>query len=344
MTAGEPRISFGIIVLNGEPFIGYCLRALYPHAHQVIVVEGACRGSENVATPGGHSADGTLETIRDFIEHEDHEGKVVLVTAEDHGYPDGFWPGEKDEMSRAYASRATGSYLWQVDVDEFYHDEAIEKVKDLLRNDPGITAMTFRQIQFWGGFRYLVDGWLLRRGAHNFHRLFRWGEGYSYSSHRPPTVKDREGRELRTINWLNAKRTLKEGILLHHYSFVFPAQVADKAQYYMNAAWSQRRDAEWWANDVFMHLADPFSVFSVYRDISWLKRFRGKHPGQILKMISDIGEGRLAVKVRHDSDIEKLLKDPVYIIRRSWYILLNPVSLFYHRLKDFLIKGKKGGR
>ena len=35
-----PRISFGIIVLNGEPFTRYNLRALYPFAHQIIVAEG----------------------------------------------------------------------------------------------------------------------------------------------------------------------------------------------------------------------------------------------------------------------------------------------------------------
>ena len=38
-----PRVTFGIIVLNGEPFTRYCLRSLYPFAHQIIVVEGGTR-------------------------------------------------------------------------------------------------------------------------------------------------------------------------------------------------------------------------------------------------------------------------------------------------------------
>ena len=37
-----PSITFGMIVLNGEPFVRYNLRALYPFAHQIIVVEGVC--------------------------------------------------------------------------------------------------------------------------------------------------------------------------------------------------------------------------------------------------------------------------------------------------------------
>ncbi|MFC1960142.1 hypothetical protein ACFLYO_05490 [Chloroflexota bacterium] len=34
-----PRISFGMIVLNGLPFVSYNLRALYPFAHRIIAVE-----------------------------------------------------------------------------------------------------------------------------------------------------------------------------------------------------------------------------------------------------------------------------------------------------------------
>src|SRR3546814_13971834 len=64
---------------------------------------------------------------------EDPEDKVVIVTAEDEGHPDGFWPGEKDEQSRAYAKRATGNYLWQIDVDEFYRSEDIEAVIEIGR-------------------------------------------------------------------------------------------------------------------------------------------------------------------------------------------------------------------
>ena len=37
------RITFGIIVLNGEPFVRYNLRAIYPFAHQIIVAEGASK-------------------------------------------------------------------------------------------------------------------------------------------------------------------------------------------------------------------------------------------------------------------------------------------------------------
>src|SRR5512143_3284299 len=93
-------ISFGIIVLNGEPFTRYNLRALYPFAHEIIVVEGAVQAAAGIATPDGHSTDGTLEALRRFKAEEDPEGKLQIVTR------DGFW-SEKDEQSQAYATRAT---------------------------------------------------------------------------------------------------------------------------------------------------------------------------------------------------------------------------------------------
>ena len=57
----SPKVTFGMIVLNGEPFVRPLLRTVYPYAHEIIVVEGACPGA--VATEDGHSVDGTLEAL-----------------------------------------------------------------------------------------------------------------------------------------------------------------------------------------------------------------------------------------------------------------------------------------
>lgn len=335
------KITFGIIVLNGEPFTRYCIRALYPHAHEIIVSEGASEGARSIASSSGHSLDGTLKILRQIKKEEDPENKLLIVTAEDEGHPDGFWPGEKHEQSQAYAKRATGNYLWQVDIDEFYLEKDIDKIKSLLEKDPSITAISFRQVQFWGGFQYLVDSWLLRRGAHNFHRLFKWGAGYKYITHRPPTVLDEKGTDLRKIHWVKAEDTLRMGLNLHHYSFVFPKQVFEKAQYYKYAEWSKRDKADWWASDVFMKLTDPFRVFSIYWDVSWLKRYGGKHPSEIISLIHDIEKGNLNIQLRQTDDIEQLLRDPVYRLKTGWYILLNPFHEVYYRYKKSLHRKMK---
>ncbi len=207
------KISFGIIVLNGEPFTRYCINALYPHAHEILISEGACEGARAVADPYGHSKDGTLEILREIKRHNDPENKITIITAEDEGHPNGFWPGEKHEQSRAYAKRATGNYLWQVDIDEFYKDEDIESIKQILEYDPEITSISFKQLQFWGGFDYLVDSWLLKRGAEEFHRLFKWGPGFEYTSHRPPTVVDAQGTGYKKNKMVKSKTDTKTGHL-----------------------------------------------------------------------------------------------------------------------------------
>ncbi len=303
-----PRVTFGIIVLNGEPFTRYCLRSVYPFAHQIIVVEGAAPGARGIATPDGHSRDGTLDILRDFKRHEDPEGKLTILTAEDWGHADGFWPGEKHEQSRAYATRATGDYLWQVDIDEFYRHADMQALLARLRDDPGITAVSFKQLGFWGGFDYLAEAWHLRRGEAVFHRLFRWGRGYRYTTHRPPTVVDRQGRDLRSLHWLSARQLARQGIYLYHYSLLFPKQVLEKCEYYDGAQWAPGHGYRAWAECNYLRLQDPFRVHNVHQNNpSWLTRFSGPHPEQIETMRADIAAGRLNVELRPTDDVQRLL-------------------------------------
>ncbi len=301
-----------MIVLNGEPFLRYNLRALYPFAHEIIVVEGACPAARGVSTSAGHSTDTTLETLRDFKDHEDTEDKLIIVTAEDERHPDGFWPGEKHEQSQAYANRAPGDYLWQVDVDEFYKPEDMVRIMKMLQASPDIAAMSFLQIQFWGGFGQYVDSLYLRRGGGQFHRLFRWGSGYRYVTHRPPTVQTAEGIDVRSLRWLNAKEMRRKGIYLYHYSLVFPKQVIEKCEYYGTAEWAKRAKAQEWAQRVFMSLEDPYLVHNVYDYPGWLERFRGRHPPVIDQLRNDIERGAVQIQLRPVADIKRLLRSPWY--------------------------------
>ena len=321
-----PKVAFGIIVLNGEPFLRYNLRALYPFAHQIIVVEGAVPAASAIATPDGHSSDGTLDVLSDFKANEDSADKLTIVTAENHGYPDGFWPGEKHEQSQAYATRATGDYLWQVDIDEFYQPKDMLAVLRMLKDQPDITAVSFKMSTFWGGFDYITDGWYLRRGADVFHRLFKWEQGYRYVTHRPPTVHDSQGRDLRSIKWIQGHNLERRGIMLYHYSLVFPKQVTEKCEYYSAAAWTRRQEAQQWARRVFMALQNPYRVHNVYKYPSWLERFTGQHPPQIEELRRDLQRGELNVAVRATEDMEALLMSWRYRFGRTILKLLDRVE------------------
>ncbi|MDE2818538.1 MAG: glycosyltransferase family 2 protein [Chloroflexota bacterium] len=300
-----PSISFGLIVLNGEPFIRYTLRAIYPYAREIIVVEGATPAALNIATAGGHSRDSTLETLYDFKAREDPDDKLQIVTR------DGFW-SEKDEMSQAYATRATGDYLWQVDVDEFYQPADMEAVLDILKADPSITAVSFDTITFWGAPSYYVDSWYLRRGAAEYHRLFKWGAGYRYVTHRPPTVLDKEGRDLRAGRWIRGAELLKRGIRMYHYSLLLPKQVLEKCEYYSRAEWAQRQGALDWAQKAYLALERPYHAHNVDEYPGCLYRYRGQHPPQLLRMWHDIGAPGSACEIRPRDDIEALLDSWTY--------------------------------
>ena len=318
-----PRITFGIIVFNGEPFVRYNLRALYPFAHEIIVVEGACEASSTLTTKDAHSTDGTLETLYRFKSEEDKENKVQIITQ------DTFWT-EKDQQSRAYTDRATGDYIWQIDIDEFYQPDDMSKIIEMIRKDPSISGASIKQITFWGGFDYLTDGFYLRSGADIFHRIFRWQPGYSYITHRPPTVYDVEKRDLTSLNWLEGGRLAQNGILLYHYSLLFPKQVIEKCEYYGKAGWAERPMAQKWAQDVYINLKNPYRVHNVYDYPSWLERFKGKHPPQIQSLMKDIQSGSIKTELRKTDDLEKLLRSPIYKMGRSLLKQCERIQRKYH--------------
>jgi len=328
---GGPRITFGIIVLNGEPFTRYNLRALYPFAHQIIVVEGAVPAAAEIATPDGHSLDGTLEILHRFKTEEDPEDKITIVTAEDEGYPNGFWLGEKDEQSRAYAKRATGNWLWQVDIDEFYQPQDIVLICNEFLSKPHVWAVSFQQIQFWGGLQWYVDGWYLRHlGGSEVHRLFRWQPGYTYATHRPTTVLNRDGVNLRSLGWIRGDQLARQGIFLYHYSLVFPTQVQRKSTYYRQVEWGPFEQAGKWYQDAFERLK-PFRVHNVYRYPSWLERYDGCHPPQIDKLWRDIEAGVVHLQVRHTEDIKRLLDSRWYMISRTIVKFVGPLICIPYR-------------
>ena len=321
-----PRISFGIIVLNGEPFVRYNLRSLYPFAHQIIVVEGAVSAAAVIATPDGHSTDGTLEVLRDFKMYEDPENKIVIVTAENEGHPDGFWRGEKAQQSLAYACRATGDYLWQVDIDEFYTSENMQTVANLVSEDSSISGVSLKTVTFWGSPQYVTNGYILEMGAGVYRRLFKWGKGYKYVSHRPPTVVDENEMDTFGKKWIDGLQLARKGVHLYHYSLLFPRQVEDKCLYYDQAQLDER-NAVLWYHESYEGLRSPFRFHNLHMHASWLERFRGKHPEQIQRMWDDIQDGAISVGVRGNSDVERLLANRRYRIGRAWLRLQVQVAL-----------------
>jgi hypothetical protein len=342
MKSNAPKITFGLITLNGQPFLLRNLRALYPYAHQIIVVEGATRSASGLARSDGHSKDGSFEMLQTFQAEEDPDEKLVVVSAADEAYADGYWP-EKDEMSQAYAKRATGDWLWQVDSDEFYFDEDMEFICQMLAEDESISAVSFPYVEFFGGFDYQISGQWQNYEHPLFHRLFRWRPGYRYAEHRPPTVVDEKGRDLRSLNWLSAPMNVGRKIFLHHYAYVLPKQAEQKAGYYANVDWTDAfSDNNRWLRDQYFGLKRPLLLGQRRRrEFHWLERFQGKHPQQIDSLLADLEEGKENVELRPTEDIDRLLSSPFYRLAglnaKLWLSIYWPIrSIWKMRLRPLL--------
>jgi len=337
----SPRITFGMIVLNGEPFTRYNLRSIYPWAHQIIVVEGACLAAASVASEEGHSTDGTLDVLHSFQAEEDPQNKITIITAEDEGYPNGFWLGEKHEMSQAYAKRATGNYLWQVDADEFYLEEDMKVIMDLLLQ--GVDVIDFPTVSFWGGLEFVENGeYFLTHGAWHTPRVFAWGPGYTYLTHRPATVLDQDNIDMRNKNWVQATQLKKSKVNMYHYSMLLPKQVREKCAYYSQVDWAGFQGMEQWSEQVFFSLKKPFAICqSLHCPLSWIESFHGSHPEQILEMVKNIQSGKHPnIELRATDDIALLLRSPLYrigrLIRRIWVFIIAIRNKIENTIISFL--------
>jgi hypothetical protein len=345
-----PKITFGIIVLNGEPFTRYCLRSIYPFAHEIIVVEGGHKDTKSVTTPDGHSIDGTLETLNNFKKYEDPENKLTIVTR------DGFWPKE-DELGnhrtpqcRAYAERATGDYLWQIDIDEFYRSSDMKRIIGLLQGDPSITSISFKQKSFWGDINYISDSIYLRNNVGGWHRIFKWDKSYKYLTHEPPTIIDENGTDMRSKHWIRGEKMASKGIFMYHYCLLFPWQVEQKVKIYKDEKPEDMIESTQWAENNYFKLGDPYRVHNVYRFPSWLIRFRGEHPEQIRNMMKDINDRKIDVKLRRTDDVESIIDSGSYkfgivLIRikeplKQLAYQLSRIKNIPNRIRKILVKYK----
>jgi hypothetical protein len=138
-------------------------------------------------------------------------------------------------------------------------------------------------------------------------------------------VYDLQGRDLRSLKWIDGHELARRGIHLYHYSLVFPKQVVEKSEYYGSLTWARHAKAREWAQEAFLELRRPYRVHNVYRLPSWLQRFEGSHPPQIEDMFRNIEEGLLEVELRQTDDVERLLESRRYQVGRAVLRLLDPL-------------------
>ena len=206
-----------MIVFEGDYVLKECLEQVYPFAEQILIAEGPVRYWQDQGRTT--STDDTNKILENF---PDPENKIKIV----HGQF-----SEKDEQCNAYIKHLNSDidYLWNLDSDEIYKKEDLEKtIKFLEKEKP--TSVGVRSKSFYGGFDNYLTGFELN--VDNFIRIFRVTEGSKWLTHRPPTIEYPSGKKIERKHVDSDTFYKKTGVEMYHYSYVFPKQVKNKIEYY----------------------------------------------------------------------------------------------------------------
>lgn len=278
------KISFGMIVLNGNYVLEQVLESVYEFAHQILIAEGPVRywQGQEVAT----STDGTNEILDNF---RDPQNKIKVFHSQ---------YGEKTEQANAYmgALADDADFVWNLDCDEVFKPEDIEKVFSLLGTH-NYTSAGFKSCTFYGGFHDILGGF--EEGS-EFIRVRKVYPGSYWSTHRPPTIAHVGPLNYKHVVALPEKHLGMDeladshAVRMYHYSYVFPEQVRQKLSYY-KAAVSTYNCIDNYFEEVYLPWVlgrrqavedkyDGVHEFKPsYRGSCRTKPFEGKHPDIILR-------------------------------------------------------------
>lgn len=213
-------IVFQTIVLDGLPYLREHLPVLESLSvpWKWLVCEGAALNVKCTAwckpQPPRLSRDGTTEYLNSIAAHPN---VTVLRSPVWHG---------KVEMFRAMTYLVKEPcILCQLDSDEIYTTEQLEKVVRVFEARPLLASMRIRHRYYFGpdlvatqpnGSQFTGD-WL---------RFWRFRPGMRWDSHEPPSLAGNKGHSM------PPDESLKHGVWAEHYSYTTEAQVAMKEALY----------------------------------------------------------------------------------------------------------------
>ena len=211
------KITFGMIVFNGNYVLQEVIDSVYPYAHQILIAEGPVQFWQDQGYKT--SGDGTNDILSKL---HDPEGKIHITHSQ---YV------EKDDQCNTYMAqmKSDTDYVWNLDCDEVFKPQDIEKVIELLDKEK-YTSVGFKSLTFYGGLdRYLTG---FEEGA-EFIRIRKVYPGSYWSTHRPPTMAHRVSfKDQLPEKHLDFNTLAAMGVRMYHYSYVFPQQVYQKVKYY----------------------------------------------------------------------------------------------------------------
>tara|TARA_R100001244_G_scaffold25113_4_gene25598 strand:- start:59711 stop:60547 length:837 start_codon:yes stop_codon:yes gene_type:complete len=270
------KISVGMLVVNGRPFIEAQLKNLYDIAHEIVICEG---GDKFWHARHGYwrSTDGTIDIIKNF---PDPDKKIKLIQKN--------WKN-KNEMSHTFSEGMTGDIIYSVDLDEFMNPTELVAVCKKLMTQP-FTSVTIPHYVFYGDFETLMamehsPTWV------QVPRIFKRQKN-SLIHHLPMAYWN-----MTTKTPYNPKKMphkMVPDVFIYHYSWVYRKSVRDKIAYYAHRIpGCIRKD---WLDKYFEDFASKKDALLKSKENirptegakQFLLPFKGKHPEIVSEIQKDI--------------------------------------------------------
>lgn len=279
------KITYGIIVLNGDFLLRQVLESIYESAHAICIAEGSVSywNKQGII----NSTDDTVKIIKEF---PDKENKIKLVQ--------GTW-NEKKEQCEAWFNLVPQDtdYVWCVDSDEIHTTENINKVIEYLEYKKP-TSLGFQSDSFYGGFERIIGGF---EKEHSFKRILQYKRNSTYLTHRQPTLA-LNGQPIKGNDILGSQLFKDTGVSMWHGSYISPKQVYEKIKYYESSVISKGNCIPNYFKDVYLEwVLFPEKRESIEkkwngvqefmphaRGACYTEKYMGKHPEIILRDMSEL--------------------------------------------------------
>ncbi len=239
-------IHFFTIVLNGEPFIRYHIEMLRRlnvpwHWH---IIEGAAELKHDtgwsVSNGGqlqrtyhnnGLSNDGTRQYL-DKLKSENSQNITIYRKGDGK-----LWDGKKEMVSQPLPNIREEALLWQLDSDEIWSTEQIEKMHQMFISEPQRFSAYFWCWYFVSPKQIISSRNCYAQNPNSeWLRVWRYHPGMLWISHEPPVLalKGSDGNfyNVGQIAPFRHLETEAAGLLFEHYSYVTEEQVEFKQSYY----------------------------------------------------------------------------------------------------------------
>jgi glycosyltransferase involved in cell wall biosynthesis len=241
-------IHFFTIVLNGMPFIEFHLKEFLkldiPWRWHIIEGVAALNHDTgwSLAAGGqitddihdhGLSNDGTSSYLDSIQKQYPNQ---IFIYRKKRGF---FWDGKKEMVSAPLKNINEECLLWQVDADELWTQEQINKIHTYFQENPEKSAAYYWCWYFVGPNKIISTRFNYAQNPNQeWLRTWKYKPGDQWLAHEPPTLMreinkiTKEFVDIAKINPISHTETEKIGAVFQHYAYVTQEQIRFKETYY----------------------------------------------------------------------------------------------------------------